>query len=150
MKRENSTEEDKIEVVDQNGNTVFMTQEELSKWLAQGSGSNSPYKRVDEPQQFNYSLKRYVVRGGKNVIHKANYESCNSAQYIYDYLDFDTAEEALAYGAEHFPEMGGFRKCKLCFGGKSFFKSRVEKAGGQKDTDYRDEIWEEEWEERKG
>lgn len=101
-----------------------------------------------EGMQINYKIKPYVVRTGKNVIHKSYYGSCNSAQCLTSYMDFDTVEDALAYGAEHSPETGGYRKCKLCFGGDSFFKSKFEKAGGKTDAEYRDELWEEERQER--
>lgn len=141
--------EDKVAVQDENGKIVYVTWAEYYKILERERFENSPYNYVEDPVQFNYSLKPYVVRGGKNVIHRTNFMSCNSAQYIYDYLDFDTVEEAIEYGAEHFPEMGGFRKCKRCFGGKGFFKSDLDKAGILNDAEAREKMWEEDWEENK-
>ncbi|MCD8337201.1 MAG: hypothetical protein LUD18_08000 [Lachnospiraceae bacterium] len=105
-------------------------------------------KKRAEDMQINYKIKPYAVRTGKNVIHKSYYSSCNSALCLTSYMDFDTVEDALAYGAEHSPETGGFRKCKLCFGGDSFFRSEFEKSGGKTDAEFRDELWEEERKER--
>lgn len=102
------------------------------------------YKRVppSEIAIFNYSLKPYIVRGYKNVIHRTNYVSCNSAQCICDYIDFDTVEEAMKFGEKYHL---GFRKCKLCFGGESFIKSKFEKATGESAALRREKMWEEEY-----
>lgn len=114
-----------------------MTEEEILKILESYTDEPSPYKTT-ECEQYNYTINRYVVREGKNVIHKANYESYISAQYISNYIGFDTVEEALAYDPN-------FRKCKLCFGGDSYFRSNLDKTGKYSDAKWRDEMWEEAW-----
>lgn len=136
-----------VENTDSYDITVTVTDED-SVCMSEAEFVTDLEKKRAEDMQINYKIKPYVVRTGKNVIHKSYYGSCNSAQCLTSYMDFDTVEDALAYGAEHSPETGGYRKCKLCFGGDSFFRSEFEKSGGKTDAEFRDELWEEERKER--
>lgn len=96
----------KIETADSYDITVTVTDED-SACMSEAEFIANLEKKRTEDMQMNYKIKPYVVRTGKNVIHKSYYGSCNSAQCLTSYMDFDTVEDALAYGAEHSSETGG-------------------------------------------
>ena len=69
-------------------------------------------KKSANKAEFQDSAKQFVVnmvRGSERTLHIKNKDCCHWADFIQEYVDFDTEEEAKASGIDYV-------KCQNCFG----------------------------------